>query len=279
MVIHSGTPEPALFTAEDKLHQRLAPHLQRVLIVEPQPAAVKLLADLLRSIAATQIVSAATDQKALQMAAVVDPQIIFMEHSGPSLDGARLARAIRRSDFSCRKAPIIMVTGEATAQAILGARDAGVHEFLRKPFTIKDLLRRLEAVALKPRDWVEAVQYVGPDRRRFNSGDYAGPRKRKSDARKTPDEARLIQALKIVRAAAGALDSDWPQARRALLAQAADIQKVAVSVSNPTMMEAAAALSRQLTDETATDRRALDGAIGSLLVFMPPEAAEAARAA
>lgn len=268
-----------MFTAEDRLQQRLAPHLQRVLIVEPQPAAVKLLADLLRSVAATQIVSAATDQKALQMAAVVDPQLIFVEHSGPALDGARLARAIRRSDFSCRKAPIIMVTGEATAQAILGARDAGVHEFLRKPFTIKDLLRRLEAVALKPRDWVEAVQYVGPDRRRFNSGDYAGPRKRKSDSRKTSDEMRLIQALKIVRAAAAALDSDWPQARRALLAQAADIQKVAVSLSDSTMMEAAAALSRQLTDETATDRRALDGAIRALLVFMPPEAADAARAA
>ena len=268
-----------MFTADDKLHQRLAPHLQRVLIVEPQPAAVKLLADLLRSIAATQIVSAATDQKALQMAAMFDPQIIFMEHSGAHMDGAKLARSIRRSEFSCRKAPIIMVTGEATAGAILGARDAGVHEFLRKPFTIKDLLRRLEAVALKPRDWVEAVQYVGPDRRRFNSGDYAGPRKRKSDVRETPDQARLIQALKIVRAAAGALDSDWPQARRALLAQAADIQKVAVSVNDMTLMAAAAALSRQLTDEAASDRAALGAAITGLLAFMPKEEADAKRAA
>jgi CheY-like chemotaxis protein len=268
-----------LFIADEKLHQRLAPHLQRVLIVDPQPASVKLLGDLLRSIVSTQIVTAPNDAKALQLAAVFDPQIIFVEHSGSHMDGARLAKAIRRSEFACRKAPIIMVTGEATAGAILGARDAGVHEFLRKPFTIKDLLRRLEAVALKPRDWVEAVQYIGPDRRRFNSGDYAGPRKRKSDARKTPDEARLVQALKIVRAAAGALDSDWPQARRALLAQAADIQKVAVSVNDMTLMSAAAALSRQLTDETATDRAALVTAIKSLLVFMPKEEQDAARAA
>lgn len=268
-----------MFNADDKLHQRLAPHLQRVLIVDPQPAAVKLLGDLLRSIVSAQIVTAASDAKALQLAAMLDPQVIFIEHSGPSLDGAKLARAIRRSEFSCRKAPIIMVTGEATAGAIIGARDAGVHEFLRKPFTIKDLLRRLEAVALKPRDWVEAVQYVGPDRRRFNSGDYAGPRKRKSDARKTPDQARLLQALKIVRAAAGALDSDWPQARRALLAQAADIQKVAVSVNDMTLMTAAANLSRHLTDEAAADRTALEGAIGSLLMFMPREEEDAARAA
>jgi len=268
-----------LFNADERLLQRLAPHLQRVLIVDPQPASVKLLGDLLRSIVSTQIVTAPNDAKALQMAAMFDPQIIFMEHSGAHMDGAKLARAIRRSDFACRKAPIIMVTGEATAGAILGARDAGVHEFLRKPFTIKDLLRRLEAVALRPRDWVEAVQYVGPDRRRFNSGDYAGPRKRKSDARKTPDQARLIQALKIVRAAAGALDSDWPQARRALLAQAADIQKVAVAVNDMTMTAAAATLSRQLTDETATDRAALDGAIASLLMFMPKDDTDAQKAA
>jgi len=268
-----------LFNADEKLHQRLASHLQRVLIVDPQPAAVKLLGDLLRSIAATQIVTASNDQKAYQLAGGFDPQMIFMEHSSSHLDGAKLARAIRRSEFPCRKAPILMVTGEATAQAILGARDAGVHEFLRKPFTIKDLLRRLEAVALKPRDWVEAVQYVGPDRRRFNSGDYAGPRKRRSDARKTPDQARVLQALKIVRAAAGALDSDWMQARRALLAQTSDLQKAAVAVGDMKLMEAAIALGRQLPGEGAINRAALDGAIRDLLTFMPRDEAGTAKAA
>lgn len=260
-----------MFTADARLQQRLAPHMQRVLIVDPQPAAVKLLSDLLRSITPGQVIAAASDQKAMQLAQTVDPQVIFVEHSGAGMDGARLARAIRRSVFPCRKAPILMVTGEATAQAILGARDAGVHEFLRKPFTIKDLLRRLEAVTLKPRDWVEAVQYVGPDRRRFNSGEYAGPRKRKSDARKTPDEARVLQALKIVRAAAGALDSDWAQARRALAAQSQDLQKAAVAVGDMRLMDAAAALARQLPEAGAPDRIALDGAINTLLTFMPKD--------
>lgn len=269
-----------MFTADAKLQRQLAPHMQRVLIVDPQPAAMKLLGDLLRSISSAQIMTAPGDQKAMQLAARFDPQIIFVEYNGPGLDGARLARAIRRSDFSCRKAPILMVTGEATAQAILGARDAGIHEFLRKPFTIKDLLKRLEAVALKPRDWVEAVQYVGPDRRRFNSGDYAGPRKRKSDARKTPDQARVLQALKIVRAAAGSLDSDWHQARRALLAQVQDLQKAAVAVGDMNLMDAAVALGRQLPADGGVDRVALNGAINTLLTFMPrEEAVAAARAA
>jgi len=34
-----------LFTADAKLQQQLAPQMQRVLIVDPQPASVKLLGD------------------------------------------------------------------------------------------------------------------------------------------------------------------------------------------------------------------------------------------
>ncbi|MFN3857268.1 MAG: response regulator [Caulobacter sp.] len=262
-----------MFNADPKVIQRMVPHLQRVLIVDPQPASVKLLQDLLRSLVNCQIWAAPTDARAIQAARAFDPQIIFLEHSGPELDGARLARALRRSDLPCRKAPILMVTGEATAQAILGARDSGVHEFLRKPYTIKDLTRRLEAVTLKPRDWVEAVHYVGPDRRRFNSGEYAGPRKRKSDARKSPDQARILQALKIVRAARQAVDSDWAQARRSLLAQAADLQQAAVAVGDLNLMEAAVELNRAGAAEIV-DLAKLDKAIARVLTFMPPEEAE-----
>ena len=75
-------------------------------------------------------------------------------------------------------------------------------------------------MTLKSRDWVEAVRYIGPDRRRFNSGDYAGPRKRKSDATIT-DSARVEQALRIMRAALHAIDTDPHQAMRSMLAQAA----------------------------------------------------------
>lgn len=260
---------------EAKLFQRLAPKLQKVLVVDPAPVGVKLLTELLRTITggSAQVWSAPNDGKAMQMAQVVDPQLIFVEHSGAGLDGLRLTKMIRRSDFACRQAPVIMVTGEATAQAILGARDAGVHEFLRKPYTMKDLLRRLEAVALKPRDWVEAVHYVGPDRRRFNSAEYAGPKKRKSDSTATPDQQRMLQALKIVRAAAGSLKSDWAQARRALMAQAFDLQKVGQSMNNPGLVQAAAGLAAQLPPEGQPDWRGLEGAIVQVLQYLPRDTA------
>jgi CheY-like chemotaxis protein len=263
-----------------KLAQQMAPRLQRVLIVDPQPQAVQLLGELLRSIARSQVWSAPGPEKAMALAQVHNPQIIFTEFSGGGLNGLALAKAIRRSELACRQVPIVMVTGEATAAAIVGARDAGIHEFLRKPYTVKDLARRLEAVTLKSRDWVEAVGYIGPDRRRFNSGVYAGPRKRRSDgARKTPDAERVLQALKIVRSAVQALDSDWTQARRALLTQAADLKKAAVAVGEMKLMEAAAKLEGRLLAAdalTGPSRPELLGDIQALLVFMPKEAAQAA---
>src|SRR5690606_39167061 len=164
-----------------------------------------------------------TGARALATAAALEPGIVFTERSGPDLDGEELARRLRRSDLACRRAPIIMVTAEATASTILGARDAGVHEFLRKPFTTADLQRRIENVALKPRDWIEAVEYVGPDRRRFNSGEYTGPAKRRSDRAASAAEALADakdQAMRILASALDQFDNDPTQAVRAIREQA-----------------------------------------------------------
>ena len=230
-----------MFDGNVRTIQRVAAKVQRVLVVDPNPATARLLGDQMRQLGGVQIYAAPTIEKAYAMARTVDPQLIFVEHASAGCDGLALAKKIRRSDLACRENPIVMCTAEATAEAIFGARDAGIHEFMRKPFTIKDLERRLEAVTLKPRDWVEAVQYVGPDRRRFNSAEYKGPRKRKADASGTP-AARLSQALRIVKSAAQALDSDPAQARRALAAQAVELKKVGEAVKDSRLVEAAAAL-------------------------------------
>lgn len=184
-----------------------------------------MLSELLRGALSCEVYGAADAERALATARAVEPQLIFVEHPAAGLDGYAVAKKIRRSEMACRMAPIIMVTAEATAQAILAARDAGLHEFLRKPYTAGDLQKRLEAVALKPRDWIEAVNYIGPDRRRFNSGDYSGPRKRRNDAERGSDLSRLLQAIKIVVSASRAIDTDLMQVRRAMNAQAVEMQR------------------------------------------------------
>lgn len=230
-----------MFDGNVRTIQRVASKVQRVLVVDANPATARLLTEHLRPLGAVEMFSAPTAEKGYVLANTADPQLIFVEHASAGVDGLAFTRKLRRSDLSCREAPVIMCTSEATADAIFGARDAGVHEFMRKPFNMKDLERRLEAVTLKPRDWIEAVAYVGPDRRRFNSADYKGPRKRKADAADTP-AARLSQALRIIKSAAQALDSDPVQARRALAAQALELRRVGEAVKEPRLVQAAEAL-------------------------------------
>lgn len=219
-----------MFDGDKRTLDRMAPRLKRVLIADPQPASARLLSEIMRDIARSHVWVAQTIERAQKLAETCDPQLIVVELADEKLDGLDFTRKLRRSHWTCRKAPVIAVTGQATTQAILAARDAGMHEFLRKPYSMKDLVRRLEAVTLRDRDWVEGVGYVGPDRRRFNSGDYAGPLKRKTDGSETPYQQKINQALKIVRAAVFAADTDPDQAMRAMVAQANEIQAIATDL-------------------------------------------------
>ncbi|HRO31956.1 MAG TPA: response regulator [Brevundimonas sp.] len=261
-----------MFTLDQKIVHRLEPGLRRVIVADPNAASSRLLADIVKSLGAREVFVECDEQRVMDLAREVEPGLIITERTGPRLDGEALAKRVRRSTMSCRMAPIIMVTAEATASTIKGARDAGVHEFLRKPFTSTDLFRRVENVLLKPRDWVEAVAYVGPDRRRFNSGEYAGPRKRKADAPKTAAETLLAakdQALRILASALAQFDTDPTQAVRAVRQQAETLKTLALKTSDARLALAAGSLETCVATGRAS-KNDLAGPINALLAISAP---------
>jgi DNA-binding response OmpR family regulator len=199
--------------------ERTTTKFDRILVIDPNLATAKMLANALRSLLpSAQVYGAREAERAMLLAGEVEPQLVFVEASAPDFDGMAFTRGFRRSDLACREAPIIMLFSEVKAAQILSARDVGVHEFLRRPISLGDLERRLEAVSGRPRDWIEAVNYVGPDRRRFNSADYGGPSKRRTDGSKTG--TKINQALRIVQSASRQVEDDPVQAARALTTQA-----------------------------------------------------------
>lgn len=247
-----------MFASDAKQLQRLEPFIRRVLVVDPHPGSARLLGELLKGMGARQMAFEPEERRALEMANDLDPGVIFVERGGPRLDGESFTKRLRRSNFACRRAPVIMVSAEATANSIKGARDAGVHEFLRKPFTAGDLIKRIEVCVLKPRDWIEAVQYVGPDRRRFNSGEYAGPRKRQADdggGAMTKSEVAADardRCLRILRSAINHFETDPPQAIRAIGEQALQLKKVAAGAGQARLSMAVAGLEMALSAGTPT---------------------------
>ena len=108
------------------------------------------------------------------------------------------------------------------------------------------------------RGWVEAVDYVGPDRRRFNSAAYEGPLKRLADQEAAPPHSvRIGECLKIIRSALTAVDRDPPQALRALLAQTTELDAAAAETADSRLAAATSELHSYLF-ETANAGAALN---------------------
>ena len=98
------------------------------------------------------------------------------------LDGVEFTRLVRTSPTTTNPyLPIIMMTGHSEKSRVYEARDAGVTEFVVKPITAKAILDRIQAVIMRPRDFVKHESYFGPDRRRTNTANYTGPLRRSGD--------------------------------------------------------------------------------------------------
>ena len=262
-----------MFATDAKTLARIAPAVRRVVIADPNMASARLLLDIMKSLGAREVVAETEEVRVLEIIREIEPGIVFTERTGPKLDGESLTRKLRRSNLTSRKVPVIMVTADATASTIKGARDCGVHEFLRKPFTSTDLLRRVENVACKPRDWVEAIGYVGPDRRRFNSGEYNGPHKRKADKPASAAEAALAvkdQALRILAACLVQFDNDPNQAVRAVRQQAETLKALAIKTSDAQLAIAASTLEASVQGSAIT-RSSLLEPINAILALAEPQ--------
>jgi DNA-binding response OmpR family regulator len=93
--------------------------------------------------------------------------VIIVDDALDGMDGVAFTKQLRAAvDCQNRAVPIIMMSSAPDARRIADARDAGVTEFLRKPFAANHLQSRLVNIESRPRGFIEASTYQGPDRRR-----------------------------------------------------------------------------------------------------------------
>ena len=148
------------------------------LVVDKNPLSAELVRDIL-VILGTQIIRIArTTDRALQFLRSEEIDVIITEYLTEPENGIEFVDRMRNGiDSPDRQIPIIMLTANSEPAIVAGARDAGVSEFLTKPFNVEGLYRRLVSVIARPRSYVNSEDYFGPDRRR-RQAPYEGPDRR-----------------------------------------------------------------------------------------------------
>jgi hypothetical protein len=73
---------PLVFNEDLKQIRRMAPLMQRVLIVDPTVASARLLTEVMRNIVQVQVWHAPTTHKGMEAARQVNPQLVFAELAG-----------------------------------------------------------------------------------------------------------------------------------------------------------------------------------------------------
>lgn len=155
----------------------------RILVVDDNRHAAEIVKSVLASVGAQDIHEATTADRAFQLMREVNFDVIILDQNlGEGGEGTQLVRRIRNDPASPNPyVSILMLTGYTEQRRVQAARDAGVTEFLSKPFTISGLLRRIEVMIHQARPFVRSADYFGPDRRRRADPDYKGPERRHKD--------------------------------------------------------------------------------------------------
>ena len=112
----------------------------RILLVDASPTIRNLQKNVLRQLGHTDIIEAQGGMQALAVFAEQSPDLAIVDGNMPNMDGITLVRKIRESG---NQIPLIMCTTEAEKTKVMEAIEAGVNNYIIKPFTVEALGRRI----------------------------------------------------------------------------------------------------------------------------------------
>lgn len=138
-----------------------------ILIVDASPAMLELIRSVLFTFGVRNIYTATTLAQGFKVFCDKNPDLVIVDWLEEPDNGTKLTQKIRTHARSPNPfVPVIMMTGFSQKKRVIMARDSGITEFLAKPFTALKLYERIEQIIEKPRQFVKATEYFGPDRRR-----------------------------------------------------------------------------------------------------------------
>ncbi len=120
-----------------------------ILIVDDEPAIRDMVAFALRK-AEYEAVQAGDAKEAQAAISAKVPDLILLDWMLPGMSGIELARRLRKESIS-REVPIIMLTARGEENDRVSGLEAGVDDYVVKPFSARELLARIKAVMRRVR--------------------------------------------------------------------------------------------------------------------------------
>jgi two-component system chemotaxis response regulator CheY len=117
----------------------------KVLVVDDQNSVRQMTRMTLEELGFRHIHEAENGVKAMETASLQPLDLIISDFNMPEMDGLGLLRAVRGHPVA-RKVPFILLTGRGDRELVVKAAQAGVNNYLVKPFTAAILRGKIEQV-------------------------------------------------------------------------------------------------------------------------------------
>lgn len=118
--------------------------MKKILVVDDEPD----LRDMLRFALETEgfeVLEAADTQKAYWLITDQDPDLVLLDWMLPGGSGIELLSRLKKEEAT-QSLPVIMVTAKAREEDIIQGLDMGAHDYITKPFSLKELLARIRTI-------------------------------------------------------------------------------------------------------------------------------------
>ena len=116
-----------------------------ILVVDDQQSIRDLTRHCLKQIGINQVSVAKSGEQALEVLGKTKFDLIISDWNMDGISGLELLTKIRGNPI-IKSLPFIMATGQKDKAQVIAAKEAGVNNYIVKPFSTADLRKRVEAV-------------------------------------------------------------------------------------------------------------------------------------
>lgn len=116
-----------------------------ILIVDDYKTMLRIIRNLLRQLGFTNIDEATDGSQALQKLRQASFELVISDWNMEPMTGLQLLREVR-ADAKLKHIPFIMVTAESKSENVIAAKEAGVSNYIVKPFNAETLKGKMVSV-------------------------------------------------------------------------------------------------------------------------------------